>query len=143
MHPKYLDRKGLLAVWREGLLAQKVLAGKTKGYKNHPQLIRFKNSKNPPGLISLYLREVAKEAEKRGYNFDTTKIQQVCKETKERIPVRRGQVVYEFKLLCCKLKKRDREKCEKIKNRKHIETNSIFKVVPGDIEKWEKLVVLT
>ncbi len=41
LHPKYLDRQGLLAVWREGLLAQKVLQGKTKGYKNHPQLKRF------------------------------------------------------------------------------------------------------
>jgi hypothetical protein len=28
----------LVAVWREGLLAQAVLQGKTNGYKNHPQL---------------------------------------------------------------------------------------------------------
>jgi len=25
IHPKYLDRQGLLALWREALLAQKVL----------------------------------------------------------------------------------------------------------------------
>ncbi len=125
------------------MLAQKVLAGKTRGYKNHPQLIRFKNSKNPLGLIGLYLLEVAKEAEKRGYKFDTTKIQQICKKTKQRIPVTRGQVVCEFELLCCKLKKRDKRKCEQIKNKKHIKINKIFKIVPGDVEKWEKFIVLT
>ena len=38
LHPKYLDKLGLLGLWRESLLAQKVLLGKTKGYKNHPQL---------------------------------------------------------------------------------------------------------
>ena len=36
IHPKYLDAKGLVALWREALLAQKVLDGKTEGYKNHP-----------------------------------------------------------------------------------------------------------
>jgi hypothetical protein len=29
LHPKHLDRQGLLAVWREGLLAQEVLRGET------------------------------------------------------------------------------------------------------------------
>lgn len=43
LHPKYLDTKGLVALWRETLLAQHVLSGKTKRYKNHPQLARFKN----------------------------------------------------------------------------------------------------
>ena len=44
LHPKYLDIKGLVACWREGLLARKVLLDQTKGYKNHPQLIRFNRS---------------------------------------------------------------------------------------------------
>ena len=47
IHPKYLDTKGLLAVWREALLAKKVLENKTKGYKNHPQLERFKQQNDP------------------------------------------------------------------------------------------------
>lgn len=38
LHPQYLDAKGLVALWREGLLAQAVLAGQTRGYKRHPQL---------------------------------------------------------------------------------------------------------
>ncbi|WP_396134581.1 pyrimidine dimer DNA glycosylase/endonuclease V [Cellulomonas sp. ATA003] len=42
VHPRYLDRQGLTAGWREGLLAQKVLTGTTKGYRNHPQLRRFR-----------------------------------------------------------------------------------------------------
>ena len=55
IHPKYLDSKGLVAVWREGLLARSVLDGKTKGYKNHPQLIRFKNQKEPLLFLDTYL----------------------------------------------------------------------------------------
>ena len=70
IHPKYLDAKGLVALWREGLLAQNVLLGNTKGYKNHPQLIRFKNSENPYGAIAEYLRYVVNEADNRGYNFN-------------------------------------------------------------------------
>lgn len=52
IHPQYLDAKGLLALWREALLAKHVLEGSTKGYKNHPQLIRFKETDNPIGFIS-------------------------------------------------------------------------------------------
>ncbi|HKX52383.1 MAG TPA: pyrimidine dimer DNA glycosylase/endonuclease V [Nitrosospira sp.] len=32
LHPRYLDTKGLVAAWREALLAQKVLSGLTSGY---------------------------------------------------------------------------------------------------------------
>jgi hypothetical protein len=38
LHPQYLDPQGLVALWREALLAQAVLRGKTRGYKHHPQL---------------------------------------------------------------------------------------------------------
>ena len=66
IHPKYLDSKGLVALWREGLLAQNVLLGNTKGYKNHPQLIRFKKTNNQSAAIASYLRSVADEADSRG-----------------------------------------------------------------------------
>jgi hypothetical protein len=66
LSPEYLDRMGLLAVWREGLLAKKVLQGKTKGYKNHPQLIRFKAFKNPINAINSCLYFVFLESQKRG-----------------------------------------------------------------------------
>ena len=74
IHPKYLDSGGLVALWREGLLAQHVLDGKTKGYKNHPQLYRFKETDNPSHTINQYLTIVYLEAKDRGYNFNQAKI---------------------------------------------------------------------
>ena len=74
LSPKYLDRQGLLAVWRESLLAKKVLAGKTKGYRNHSQLIRFRNSKKALEYIDAYLLGLYLESIDRAYNFDKTKI---------------------------------------------------------------------
>ena len=100
IHPCYLDAKGFVALWREALLAQKVLLGNTKGYKNHPQLVRFKNIHNPTGAIASYLRCVIDEADKRGYNFDRSKI--IKKSTSFKIPVTIGQVEYEFKHLLLK-----------------------------------------
>jgi hypothetical protein len=74
LHPQYLDRAGLTALWREGLLAQKVLHGGTRGYRNHPQLHRFRDTTHPEAAIAQYLREVVREAERRGYQFDGSKI---------------------------------------------------------------------
>jgi hypothetical protein len=53
LHLKYLDRIGLIACWREGLLAKAVLEGKTKGYTHHPQLIRFQTSPHPLHTINI------------------------------------------------------------------------------------------
>lgn len=72
--PKYLDTKGLVALWRETLLAKHVLAGKTKGYKNLPQLLRFMQSENPLEYIDQYLAEIYNEASVRGHNFNKEKI---------------------------------------------------------------------
>ena len=69
IHPKYLDCKGLVALWREGLLARNVLAGKTRGYRNHPQLERFRKQKNPKKAINAYLFSVYEESKKRCYNL--------------------------------------------------------------------------
>ena len=74
LHPSLLDTKGLVALWRESLLAKNVLENKTKGYKNHPQLIRFRTFANPGDAINYYLSEILKEAVRRNYNFDRTKI---------------------------------------------------------------------
>ena len=54
----YLDRQGLCSLWVETLLAQEVLKGNTKGYKNHPQLLRLKRSNNPIGFIGAYLVQI-------------------------------------------------------------------------------------
>jgi len=100
--PKYLDRQGLLAVWREGLLAKHVLEGKTKGYKNHPQLIRFKDSKDALAYINNYLLTIYKEAENRGYKFSLNKLDGL-KKISNHIRVSTSQVTYEFNHLLNKL----------------------------------------
>lgn len=137
IHPKYLDSKGLVALWREGLLAQKVIQGMTKGYINHPQLIRFKNTKNPEGAIASYLRGVITESVNRKYKFDHTKIS--GKFFRGKIPVTTGQLEYEFSHLLEKLKKRDPDKYDQLVNVAAIEAHPIFSIVPGDIEDWERV----
>ncbi|NMB66555.1 hypothetical protein GYA25_00635 [Candidatus Woesearchaeota archaeon] len=139
---KYLDRKGILAVWREALLAKKVLEGKTKGYKNHPQLIRFRNSKNPLKMINLYLYEIYKESLKRNYNFDSSKINLSNKkefERFEKIPLTRNQLIFEFKHLLKKLKTRDKSQYNNLLKIKKINLNNLFYLVKGEIEPWEKI----
>ncbi|MEM2757492.1 MAG: pyrimidine dimer DNA glycosylase/endonuclease V, partial [Sulfolobales archaeon] len=74
LHPRYLDRAGLVALWGEGILAQKVLEGRTRGYVNHPQLIRFKNTPEPLLAIGTYLYNVYLEGLRRGYKFNPYKI---------------------------------------------------------------------
>ena len=138
LHPKYLDSKGLVALWREGLLAKAVLEGKTKGYKNHPQLERFKSHSKPVKAINNYLYCVVLEAEERGYNFDKTKVKSFKLE--ENILVTDKQVKYEFNHLLKKLKKRDKDKHKEISNLKKIEPHPIIKIKAGPVEKWEKVL---
>jgi hypothetical protein len=118
LHPKYLDAKGLVALWREGLLAKKVLENQTTGYRNHPQLERFKKSANPLTYINIYLHAVCDEADRRGYAFDRNKLKP-RKAVDSKVPVKSGQVEYEWKHLLKKLKARSREdfmNLKKIKN---------------------------
>ncbi len=140
IHPRYLDRMGIVALWREGLLAKKVLEGKTKGYKNHPQLERFKNYKDPLKAIESFLYFVYLEAKKRGYSFDKDKIKSNGI-IERKIKVTKGQIEYEFKHLCKKLKKRDKENFEKLckKRKNKILTNPLFYTVDGGVESWEKI----
>jgi len=137
LHPQYLDAKGLVALWREGLLAQKVLQGNTKGYKNHPQLLRFKQMPDPVSAIASYLSAVVIEAEQRGYHFDKTKIAPFKKGVA--MCVTKGQVDFEWDHLKSKLKIRDVKKYLSIKNTLSPKVHPSFKVVNGAIEAWEKL----
>ena len=135
LHPKYLDTKGLVALWREGLLAKHVLEGKTKGYKNHPQLNRFKNSKCPVDALNYYLKFVWEEANARKYNFDIKKLDLTGKRSK--LNVTEGQIEFEKAHLLKKLKQRSPEAVKGLKRVKEIEPHPIFKIVEGDIEEWE------
>ena len=136
LHPRYLDPKGLVALWREGLLAQKVLMGETKGYVSHPQLIRFRGTKNPLGAIAAYLRPVAAEAETRGYTFDRTKI--ANKRIRGSLSVTDQQIVYEYKHLLKKLRTRNAEFHVKLLRAPKVCLHPLFREIPGGIEPWER-----
>lgn len=133
LHPRHLDAKGLVALWREALLAQKVLAGQTRGYRNHPQLERFKRQSDPQAAIAAYLTEVQREAARRGYSFDAGKIASHGKV--RRIPVNDGQVAYELQHLRTKLALRDPAALARLPERP--EVHPLFRVVEGGIEEWE------
>ncbi|MEI7961649.1 MAG: pyrimidine dimer DNA glycosylase/endonuclease V [archaeon] len=136
IHPKYLDTKGLVALWREGLLAKAVLEGKTKGYKNHPQLERFKSQKDPIKAINSYLHEILLEAKKRGYSFDETKAK---KFDVEKIRVTKGQLIFEHKHIIKKLKNRAVEKHGEVSKLKKLDSHPLMKIVNGLVEDWEKI----
>src|SRR5215472_6082881 len=104
LHPRYLDAKGLVAAWREALLAQKVLKGATRGYKHHPQLARFRSHKRPIPAIAAFLAAIAEEAHRRGYRFDASKISQ--RRLRSQIDETRGQLIFEQKHLQAKLRTR-------------------------------------
>ena len=135
IHPGYLDAKGLVVLWREGLLAQNVLLGKTKGYKNYPQLIRFEAVENPAEAIAGYLRSVVDGADQRGYHFDRNKI--INEELSGSITVTTGQLNYEFKHLLEKLRKRDPTRYDQLFKITEIKLHPIFNKVTGDREDWE------
>ena len=139
---KYLDAKGLVALWREALLAKNVLAGLTKGYKNHPQLDRFYAHKNALEAINAYLAEVYAQACARGYKFDAAKAGEFDERNLVKIAVSSGQIEYEFAFLQKKLKSRDINAYEQNLSVKNIEIASIFKEVEGEIESWEKVKIL-
>jgi hypothetical protein len=129
----------LVAVWREGLLAKQVLEGKIKGYCNHPQLLRFKGYEKPVDLIDAYLFQIYLEAKRRGYSFDHSKIRDF--KLQGVLTVTRGQLKFEFVHLLKKLEMRDKKKLKELKgsNPETIEPNPVFKVIDGEVERWEKL----
>ncbi|MSS75115.1 hypothetical protein EXS73_02800 [Candidatus Pacearchaeota archaeon] len=135
LHPHHLDAKGLVALWREGLLAKAVLEEKTKGYTNHPQLIRFKRHRYPLKALNYYLLIVQEEATARGYSFDKTKIRHV--KHPGTYPLTQGQFNYEQLHLQKKLITRDKHKHTENKQTKW-GSHPLFCIVDGEIEDWEK-----
>ncbi|MDJ1372450.1 pyrimidine dimer DNA glycosylase/endonuclease V [Gulosibacter molinativorax] len=136
LHPAHLDHAGLVACWRETLLAQVVLAGETKGYRNHPQLARFRDTSDALGAIGAYLDGIAMEATARGYNFNAGKIRE--RGFDERLPVTEGQLEYEWRHLGEKLERRSPEYAERWRASTPT-AHPLFTVVPGAIESWERI----
>ena len=137
LHPGYLDARGLVALWREGLLAQKVLGGNTRGYLSHPQLERFRAHPYPLGAIGAYLLAVSEEARLRGYSFSRSKI--AVPESRPRsIKVTEGQMRFETSHLATKIKRRDPGTLKLLDKFDALEPHPCFVVVPGPIASWER-----
>ena len=136
VHPKYLDARGLVALWREGLLAQSVLNGKTNGYLHHPQLLRFQEQRRPIGFIAEYLRAVQAEAVSRGYRFAVEKIGPG--RVRGHLIVSRGQLEFEWRHLMAKLAKRDPQRHARLATLRAPRPHPLFRVVRGEAARWEK-----
>ena len=132
LHPQYLDAKGLVALWREGLLPKHVLEGKTKGYRHHPQLQRFRAVADPERAINQYLHAVLSEAEKRGYRFDASKLASIGEWIS--LPVTKGQLAFEANHLLQKLAMRDKERFDLLKQYHQWLPHPLFYVVEGGVE---------
>ena len=137
LHPKYLDRQGLVALWREALLAQAVLLGRTKGYRQHSQLTRFQEQADTLGAIGTYLEAVWEEARERGYRFDEAKI--IPQRTDVKIPATEGQLRYEWEHLTGKLQRRAPQWLGRIEGVNKPGPHPLFQRVPGEVSPWENV----
>lgn len=135
LHPRYLDRQGLTACWREALLAQAVLAGRTKGYTRHPQLERFRAAPAPLEAVGAYLLAVADEATARGYRFDLARVLRPQR-ARGRLTVTSGQLAHEWGHLASKLGQRSPDWLRALPPGDP-EPHPLFRVVPGGVESWE------
>ena len=136
LHPRYLDSRGLVALWREGLLAQAVLRGRTRGYARHPQLDRFRGARAPVRSIVGYLRVVRAEAARRGYEFDSRRIARAG--STERLTVTRGQLEWERRHLLAKLRRRDPARAAALAPIRRPQAHPLFRIVAGGIAGWER-----
>lgn len=136
IHPRHLDSKGLVAAWREALLAQKVLAGETKGYRHHPQLVRFQAQAEPRAAIATFLTGLADEARSRGYRFDISKISEL--RFTGQIDETSGQLAYEWSHLLAKLQVRAPEMARQWSKLKLPESHPLFRIIPGEVREWER-----
>lgn len=136
LHPQYLDSQGLVALWREALLAQKVLKGETRGYRHHPQLHRFQTHTNTLGCIATYLRAVCDEADRRGYHFDRTKI--AVSRIRGQLEETTGQLLYEWAHLGKKLAHRSPALLPQWQKVKIPQPHPLFRIVEGEVRDWER-----
>jgi len=141
LHPRYLDPQGLVALWREALLARAVLGGKTRGYRNHPQLERFRSESSPRSAISSYLQGIHAEAVARGYSFDRSKMGRL--QSQAPVLVTTGQVQHEWHHLLRKLAVRNPALYEQWHSISAPECHPLFRLHPGPVESWERVSGIT
>jgi hypothetical protein len=136
LHPSYLDARGLVALWREALLAQKVLMGETRGYTAHPQLDRFRAHPEPMAMIAAYLHGVLVEAQRRGYRFDATRI--VAPPFRGVVEESEGQLLFEWSHLLAKLAGRAPGLYGQHVKIALPRAHSLFRIVAGEKREWER-----
>ena len=137
IHPKYLDPQGLVALWREALLARAVLRGETIGYRHHPQLIRFRAHSAPRSAINAYLIAVLEESQSRGYSFNSKKIGPIRGSVE--IPATAGQIAHEWRHLLDKLRVRSPELFEHVSAITKPRPHPLFRVTAGAVAPWERV----
>ena len=135
LHPRYLDTRGLVAVWREGLLARAVLNGKTRGYTRHPQLVRFRQHASPSCAIDHYLVAILEEARERDYDFDPRKIGRV--RDRSRLVVTTGQLDFELAHLRSKIAARAPSDVIRLPDRTALRPHPLFDLSEGPVADWE------
>jgi len=135
VHPRYLDAQGLVAAWREALLAQTVLRGATRGYRHHPQLARFRAQPHPLRALAAFLDGLWREAERRGYSFDASKIAR--RRLRGRIAETEGQLLHEWRHLRRKLRERAPERYREFRRVTRPLPHPLFRIVPGPVREWE------
>lgn len=146
LHPQYLDRPGLTAAGREALLAQAVLAGRTRGYTAHPQLERFRRCDDSLAAVGVFLSVLQQEASERGYRFDLTRVDRPQRPGMPTatwagsVPVALGQVGYEWEHLMGKLRRRSPQRADTWATTpvREVAVHPLFCVVPGPIATWER-----
>ena len=136
LHPALLDARGLVALWREGLLARKVLRGKTVGYRHHPQLERFRACARPLHAVDTYRWAVHAEATVRGYAFDAGRLGP--RRRHARLAVTAGQLAHEHRHLLQKLRQRFPVGVRRRRGAAGRRPHPLFRVVPGPIAPWER-----
>ncbi|MBF0097782.1 MAG: DNA lyase [Magnetococcales bacterium] len=137
LHPHYLDSQGLVALWRETLLAQKVLAGQSKGYRHHPQLLRFREQADPLAAIAAYLQGIHQEAMRRGYRFDASRIAPAG--PAPTIAETSGQLLYEWQHLLLKLSQRAPQQHALVLPVSQPLPHPLFYLVEGGVRSWERV----
>lgn len=136
LHPRYLDARGLVALWRETLLAQKVLRGLTRGYRAHPQLERFRAQAEPLAAVATYLQGVHEEATRRGYRFDASKIAPA--RVSEPVPETSGQLLHEWRHLLRKLRVRAPGLYREHRTVERPDSHPLFRIIAGPVAAWER-----
>lgn len=136
LHPKYLDPAGLTALWREALLARQVLLNRTRGYRHHPQLERFRSLERPVAAINTYLEGVYREAVARGYRFDRTK----TGTARIAVPIMAtaGQLAFEWSHIREKLERRNPKWLSSVGETGTPEAHPLFRIVEGPVQEWER-----